>query len=85
MHKYGLLTNYIQLEDKDQNNGETLYIDEMAKKARNIVGFIKSTQPGSTVKQPNYIFEGRQGNHVFVCAIKSIVIGEEMIINYNLK
>ena len=48
------------------------------------MGFINSTQPGSTLKQPNCIFEGREGNHVFVCAIKSIVAGEEMLINYNL-
>jgi hypothetical protein len=38
----------------------------------------------TTNKQPNCIFEGREGNRVFVCAIKSIVAGEELLIDYNL-
>ena len=38
----------------------------------------------ATNKQPNFIFEGREGNCVFVCAIKSIVVGEELLIDYNL-
>ena len=73
MCRYGLLANYLQLKGKDQNKGETLYIDERPKKTENIVGFINSTQPGSTLKKLNCIFEGREGNRVFVCAIKSIV------------
>ena len=84
MCRYGLSKNYIQLKDKDQNKGATLYIDERPKKTCNIVGFINSTQLGSTLKQPNCIFKIREGNCVFVCAIKSIVFGEEMLINYNL-
>ena len=84
MHSYGLSTNYLLLKDKDQNKGATLYIDERPKKTRNIARFINSTQPGSTHKQPNCIFEAREGNRVFVCAIKSIVVGEQLLINYNL-
>ena len=84
MHRYGLLENYLQLNDKLQNKGATLYIDRRPKTTRNIVGFINSTQPWSTLKQPNNIFEGRGGNCVFVCAIKSIAVGEELPINYKL-
>ena len=61
-----------------------LYIDGRPKITGNIVGFINSTQLGSTLKQPNYIFEVHEGNRVFVCAIKSIAYGEELLINYNL-
>ena len=61
-----------------------MYIDGRPKITGNIVGFINSTQLGSTLKQPNCIFEAHEGNHVSVGAIKSIVVGEEMLINYNL-
>ena len=83
MHRYGLSTNYIQLKDKAQNKGATLYMDGRPKTTGNITGFINSTQSGSTLKQPNCIFESREGNRVFVCVIKSIVAGEELLINYN--
>ena len=72
------------MKDNVQNKGATLYIDGRPKTTGNIVGFINSTQRGSTVKKPNYIFEGHEQNHVFVCAIKSIVAGEELLIDYNL-
>ena len=84
MHRYRLSTNYLQLKDKDQNKGVTLYINRRPKATRNITGFINSTQPGSTLKQPNCIFDGREENPVFVCVIKSIVAGVELLINYNL-
>ena len=84
MRRYGLSTNYIQLKDKAQNKGETMYMGGRPKTTINITGFINNTQPGSTLKQPNYIFESREGNHVFVCAIKSIAAGEELLIDYNL-
>ena len=84
MCRYGLSTNYLKLKDKDQNKRATLYIDGMPKTTGNIVGFINSTQPGSTLKKPNCIFEVREENHVFAWAIKSIATGEELIINYNL-
>ena len=59
-------------------------MDGRSKTTNNIVGFINSTQPGSTLKKPNCIFELREGKHVFVCAIKSISDSEELLINYNL-
>jgi hypothetical protein len=43
MRRYGVVVNYIQLKDNDQNKGETIYIDGRPKEAGNIVGFIKST------------------------------------------
>ena len=61
-----------------------MYIDERPKATRNIVGFKNSTQPGSTLKKLNCIFKVHEGNHVFVCAIKSIASEEELLINYNL-
>ena len=60
-----------------------MYIDGRPKITGNIVGFINSTQPGSTLKKPNYIVESHEENRVFICAIKSIIAGEELI-NYNL-
>ena len=60
-----------------------MYIDGRPKESNNIAGFINSTQPGSRNNKPNCIFEGHEGNHVFVCAIKSIDVGEELLINYN--
>ena len=83
MCRYGLLQNYIQLKDKDQNKWETLYINGRQKITENIAGFINSKQKGSTLKQPTCIFEACEGNCVFVCAMKSIVAGEELLINYN--
>ena len=62
MRRHGFSTNYIQLKDKSQNKGATMYMDGRPKTTGNIVGFINSTQPGSTLKQPNCIFESREGN-----------------------
>ena len=61
-----------------------MYIDGRPKITGNIPGFINSTQLGSTLKQLNCIFESCEGNRVFVCAIKSIAAGEELLIDYNL-
>ena len=61
-----------------------MYIYKRTKETGNIAGFINSTQPGPKNKQPNCIFEGNERNRVFVCAIKSIDGGEELLINYNL-
>ena len=80
MRRYGLSANYIQLKDKAQNKGATLYIDRRPKITGNIAGFINNTQLGSTLKQPNYVFKSREGNHVFLRTIESIVAGEEMLI-----
>ena len=84
MHRYGLSASYLQRKEKDQNKGATLYIDRRPKITGNIVGFINSTQLGSTLNQPSFIFEACEGNRVFVCDIKSIDAGEELLINYNL-
>ena len=37
-----------------------------------------------TNKWLNCIFEAREGNHIFVCVIKSINVEEELLIDYNL-
>ena len=84
MLRYGLSANYIQLKDKAQNKEAMMYIDGTPKTIGNIVGFINSTQPGSTLKQPNYIFESCEYNRVFVCAIKSIAANKELLTDYNL-
>ena len=84
MHIYGLSTNYLQLKDKDQNKGATLCIYARTKDKGNIVEFINSAQPRYTLKQHNFIFEGHERNCFFLCAIKSIVPREELLINYNL-
>ena len=84
MRRYGVAANYIQLLDNNQNKGETMYIDRRPKAIGNIVGFINSTRPVETTKKPNFIFEGCEGNRIFVCATKKIVPGEELLIDYNL-
>ena len=47
-----------------------MYINERPKAAGNIARFINSTRSMTTNRQPNSIFEGREGKRVFVCAIK---------------
>ena len=59
-------------------------MDGRPKASGNIARFMNSTQPGSTHKLPNFLFEGREGNRVFVCATKTIVAGEELLIDYGL-
>ena len=61
-----------------------MYMDGRPKTIGNIAGFINNTERGSTLKKPNFIFESYEGNHVFVCAIKSIVAGEGLLIDYYL-
>ena len=61
-----------------------MYIDGRPKATGNIAGFINNTQAGSTIKKPNCIFEGSEGNHVFICAMKSIDAREELRISYDL-
>ena len=60
-----------------------MYMDGRPKTTGNIAGFINNTQLGSTLKKTNCIFESREGNCVFVYAIKSIAVREELLINYN--
>jgi hypothetical protein len=82
---YIVFADYLQLIDNNQNKFRlSMYIDRRPKTSGNIVGFINSTQSRYTNKQPNCIFEGCEGNSVFMCAIKSIVVGEELLINYKL-
>ena len=84
MRRYALSENYIQQQDNNQSKSVAIYIDGRPKEIGNIAGFINSTWPGSTIKKPNCIFEAHEGNHVFICAIKSIRVGEELLIDYNL-
>ena len=62
MQRYALAADYIQLINNDKNKGATIYIDGMPKSFTNIVGFINSTRSGTTNKQTNCIFEGREEN-----------------------
>ena len=75
-----MAADYIQLKDNDENKCATMCIDGRPKTTGNIVEFINSTQYIATNKQPNCIFDGREGNHAFVCSIKSIVTGEELMV-----
>ena len=84
MCRYALSTNYLQWKENDQSKRLVVYIDGRPKEIGNIVGFINSTCSRSTNKQPNCIFEACEGNRVFVCAIKSISLGENLLIDYNL-
>ena len=84
MRRYRVATNYIQLLDNNLNKGDTMYIDGRPKDFRNIIGFIIITLPGTTHKIPNCIFEGCERNRAFVCAKKSLHVGEKLLINYNL-
>jgi hypothetical protein len=84
MQRYEVSANYIQLVDNNQNKVETIYIDGRPKAIGNITGFINSTRPVEKTKKPNFIFAGHEGNHTFVCATKTIVPGEELLIDYNL-
>jgi hypothetical protein len=38
----------------------------------------------ATTKKQSCIFESREGNRIFVCATKTIIPGEELLINYKL-
>jgi hypothetical protein len=61
-----------------------MYIDRRPKASRNIVGLIKSTRHKTIRKQPNCIFEGCEGNQIFVCVVKTIVVGEYLLVDYDL-
>ena len=84
MCRYALSANYLQWKENDQSKRLFVYIDGRPKEIGNIVGFINSMHPGSTNKRPSCIFEVGEGNHVFVCVIKWISLGEELLIDYNL-
>ena len=71
------------MKDNNRHKGETMYIDGRPK-AVNIAGLINSTRLGTTRKQLDCIFEEREGNKIFVCVVKTIMAGEELLVNYNL-
>ena len=61
-----------------------MYIDGRPKASRKVVGFINSSRPVTTTKQLNCKFEGREEHRIFVCATKTILPSEELLIDYNL-
>jgi hypothetical protein len=84
MWRYAVTANYTQLKHNNHNKGVTMYIDGRPKASRIITGFIKYTRHGKARNQPNCVFEGHEGNKIFVCAAKTIVVGEEFLIDYDL-
>ena len=84
MRRYGVVANYIQLAEHNKNKGATMYIDGRQKASGNVVGFINSTRSVTTTKKLNCEFEGHEEHCIFVCATKTILPGEELLINYNL-
>ena len=84
MCRYELSENYLQWEENDQSKRLAMWIDGRPKETGNIVGFINSMHPGLTNKWCNCIFKTHEGNHVFVCAKKSLILGEELLIDYDL-
>ena len=84
MRRYRVATNYIQLVEHNKNKGETMYIDGRPKVSRNVAGFVNSTWTMKTTKQPNCDLEGCKEHRIFVCATKTILPGEELLIDYNL-
>ena len=61
-----------------------MYIDGRPKASGNVAGFINSTRPMIETKKPNCEFEGCKEHRIFVCATKTILPGEELLIDYNL-
>jgi hypothetical protein len=84
MQRYALAANYIQLINNDKNKGVTIYIDGRPKDFDNIAGFINNTLSETKNKQPNCIYEGREGNQVVVCMITKISLGEELLVDCHL-
>ena len=84
MRRYGVAANYIELAEHNNNKGATMYIDGRPKASGNVAGFINSTRPVTTTKQSNCEFEGCEEHCIFVCATKTILPSEELLINYNL-
>jgi hypothetical protein len=61
-----------------------MYIDGRPNASRIIAGLINNTRPKTKRKQPNCIFEGHEGNQIFVCAMKTTATWEELLVDYNL-
>jgi len=84
MRRYRVAANYIQLAEHNKNKGATMYIDGRPKASGNVASLVNSTWLVTTTKQPNCEFEGHEEHRIFVCATKTILPGEELLINYNL-
>ena len=84
MCMYALSPNYIQCKENDQTKRLSMYIDGSPKEIGNIIRFINSSRLLSINKWSNCIFKAHKRNQVFVCVIKSISVGEELLIDYNL-
>ena len=84
MCRYEVCTNYNKIHENNQHKGYFVYIDKMTKDSGNVVVFISSSHNGSTNKLPSCMFEEHEGNRVMVHAIKSVVAGKVLLINYNL-
>ena len=82
--RYGVAVNYIQLAEHNKNKGATMYIDGRPKAFGNIAGFVNSTWPVTATKKQNCKFEGCKEHRIFVCATKTILPIEELLIEYNL-
>ena len=61
-----------------------MYIDGRPKASENVARFVNSTQLVTTTKKLNCEFKGCKEHRIFVCATKTILLGEELLINYNL-
>jgi hypothetical protein len=59
-------------------------IDGRPKYLGNVVGFINNTQPMITKNLSICIFEQYDGNQVVICAIKTIVSREDLLLNCDL-
>jgi hypothetical protein len=84
MRRYAFSTNYIQLKYNDHNKWVTVYIDWRPNALENIEGIINSTRPKTTRNQSSCISKGLEGNWIFVCVVKIIVAGENLLIDYDL-
>ena len=81
MKRYGVVAIYIQLVEHNKNKGATIYIDGRPKASGNVARLINSTWPVTTTKKMNCEFEGCEEHRIFVCATKTILQGEELLID----
>jgi hypothetical protein len=61
-----------------------MYIYGRPKESGNIIGPINITRCGTARKKINCIFELHQRNKICVCVVKTIVGGEELLVDYDL-
>ena len=84
MHIYRFYANYNKMKENNQDKIYSIYIDGNSKYCGNIIGFINSTHPGNINKLPECVFVECEENRVVVTTIKSIPMGKELLVNYNL-